>query len=1075
MLNIQQLDRWRSAQPGESAEVLWLNGMPGVGKSTISAFLVELLQQLYPDSVVLYFFCKNGDPKLMNTRNIVETFAHQLMEKVPQVRYDLMLLQGNGFSVEQSTIIQLVAKLLQEPVSKHVTDLFMIVDGLDECQVVPSKDGSPSSMVDFLNCLKEIPRSKLLVTSRRTPDISSVLSSYSTKCIGSAENAVDIGVYVENRIASSNLLSRGFSAMELNAVQYIQSRSDGIFLWAVLVMFEAERATSTKAFKKALENLPSGLDRVYETILERLSAEGYGECMREVLLWTLGAQRDLDVQELQTVVEAKLDDNFLDFSEFLQTHAGSLVQIVTERRRVRLLHDSLRDFITNSALCKTEFFVCPTSIQKYLAIACLRYLSNCERSTDFSRYAAQYWIEHLRRIDVGTVDDLDVLVELYKFLHDTGAVNWVREELNAPQWYDFRTTYIHHIVDWLFSWFQKIQIPEGSKRDAEVREWLSDVLASGMGSLHRCFRQAIGKCWFHGKLKEWHQIKRCFLTGIECHKVARDSNSENFDWDSWFVDVSAFWTSDRITVEEVLSFAHEFDYNDADGECVANVGVALQRDFPDDAIKYYELAIAKKPAEARYYVWLGECFEGKELVDDALRVYKEGMVRDLDGAADTSRMYWKLRGKSCSTRGDLDGAIEAYKTAISIDPSNAGINKGNYYESLGEIYVKKGDFESASEIYRIASKEDSDWRSHYWDAFAQMYKNDWKTKARVFLLAIENTTDKMLKTRYRSGWAGIGKDFLFHNDFTHAKLALEDALESDPDGRGYYLEPLGQTCLCIQEWDNAVRYYEALLKCESTGSAWTGLAMAYMGKERYDKTEECCQHVLEMQSNRPSTWAQQLLFEAYIAQGKYEAVRDICSLWRSSPNVSKWDNKDAEFLYDVGWFYEQDGDLLKAERNYELATGLYEDVCAENWKLMESEEAVWEHHGRFAYYLGLIYEKLKKLDKARSWLERAAWIYKLAVGDDNELTKEVIRSLDQLSSDGCQEDVLPWRVRKERARLSEFRSCWAVHARELAKETVRTDWQKQFKEDARQNALRQLANRNGAWRYLEQREQGYVI
>lgn len=1058
-MNMDELNVWRSSNPDDSAEVLWLNGMPGVGKSTMSAFLIDLLERLYPDSVVLYFFCKNGDAKLSHARNIVKTFAHQLITKTPKVRSRLMELEKNAFNVEKAPITQLVVQLLQEPVSNYVMDLFMIIDGLDECQ------GSSSnfSMLEFMVSLKDIPHAKLLVTSRRTPGMGLAMSSWRTKDIDCNENGQDIALYVRSRVMDSKTLAKGFEVMGIDPVQYIQSRAEGIFLWSVLVLFEAERATSTKAFKNALETLPSGLNRVYEAILERVDAEGHMKCIREVLLWTIGAQRDLDLQELQDAVENVLGDCFIDFPGFLQTHGGSLVQIVTDARsrtKVRLVHESLRDFITDPSLHTTEYFIQPNFVQRNLASKCLRYLGQIEYPASFGCYAAQFWIEHLRTMKTETASDVEIFTEVYEFLHGRGVENWVKEEVRAAECYDFTVTYVHHIVDWLFSWFQKVEIPNNL---GDANNWLRNVLETGMGSIHYCFSRAMGKVWLHGGLKEWSEIKRCFFNGIQCYKVSRESDMKQFNWESWFVNMSGFWTTDRLTVDEILSFAEESGYKDVNAACCANVGVALQRDFPYKAIEYYERAITIEPGNARFYLWLGNCYENEKRMDDALRTYKEGMVRGSDRDNESSRSYWKLYGKLCQKRGDLEHAIEAYKTAISIDPANAGINKGNYYESLAEVYIKRGYFESAAEVYRTAANKDPEWTCHYWDTFVGMYGKDTERQTMALLLAVENAANDTSRTRYRLQWTDIGKKFLIHNDFTRVKTILENALDKDAKGEEYYLEPLGQAYLCTQEWDNAVRCYDSL-KHHSSDSAWIGLAMAYMGEEKYEKVEECCRRVFP--SGRMTTWSQQLLFEAYIVQGKSKAAREFCATWSRQPKACKWDNTEAELLCDIGWFYDEDGDPLKAELSYELAAEIYREVCIENARLMEAEESVWETHGRNAYYLGLIYQRLKKLDQAKLWVEKAALIYGLTVGNDDSLTKEVLKTLGQLSDQGVPENVLPWRVRKERARLSEFRTCWAVRSPELAKPAT-TESPEQLRERIRMGALRDLANRDGQWRHLK--------
>src|ERR1700722_6659742 len=64
-----------------AAQTLWFTGLPGTGKSTISAYLCELLASQYPEDIILSFFCKRGTPGLTTAHRVVRTLCYQMTMK----------------------------------------------------------------------------------------------------------------------------------------------------------------------------------------------------------------------------------------------------------------------------------------------------------------------------------------------------------------------------------------------------------------------------------------------------------------------------------------------------------------------------------------------------------------------------------------------------------------------------------------------------------------------------------------------------------------------------------------------------------------------------------------------------------------------------------------------------------------------------------------------------------------------------------------------------------------------------------------------------------------------------------
>lgn len=75
-----QISQWLSST-SHSHRVLWLTANAGFGKSVLSAYIVEQLQQLYPTGVA-WFFCAHDQPRRRTLVDILRSWVHQLLQKV---------------------------------------------------------------------------------------------------------------------------------------------------------------------------------------------------------------------------------------------------------------------------------------------------------------------------------------------------------------------------------------------------------------------------------------------------------------------------------------------------------------------------------------------------------------------------------------------------------------------------------------------------------------------------------------------------------------------------------------------------------------------------------------------------------------------------------------------------------------------------------------------------------------------------------------------------------------------------------------------------------------------------------
>jgi tetratricopeptide (TPR) repeat protein len=412
-LQLEKFKDWRlSDKTGSTpASTFWINGFPGVGKSTISAYVCDLLVQQYPENPILYFFCKNGAPRLNTAHDIVRTMAYQLSETYPTYRRYLQTIQPIPRYQSSEKVIYLFEELIKKPLLQELrdSDIFIVLDGLDELETTSSSthDAIYNRKLDIevlLEHLVLLPRIKILVTSRSAPELMKILGeSGATHTITRGDNAQDITTYSETRVTKSPRLSRGFQEIEKDPIKYFADKSNGIFLWAAIVLDILERAVTIKEFSEALENPPSALNNLYDQVFTRAKASGNYGWIKEILNWTLVAQKPFTTEQMKKAVELSTGDKLFEIETLLRSECGSLLELIpvlgTEHGKeyeVHIGHETLQVYLTGTGSNDVLF----SKIEGHgkAALGCLRYLLGAESSEDcFHLYATEQWRWHMRK------------------------------------------------------------------------------------------------------------------------------------------------------------------------------------------------------------------------------------------------------------------------------------------------------------------------------------------------------------------------------------------------------------------------------------------------------------------------------------------------------------------------------------------------------------------------------------------------------------------------------------------------------------------------------------------------------
>lgn len=131
---LKAIDEWALNLDPSQPPIFWLNGLAGIGKTTIAHTVATMVDE--KDQLGGSFFFLRSDDQRKDARLVFPTLALQLSAVNPLVRKRLAeVLEDDPGCVNQSLVTQF-DKLLLTPISAISLSkpLILVLDALDECQ-----------------------------------------------------------------------------------------------------------------------------------------------------------------------------------------------------------------------------------------------------------------------------------------------------------------------------------------------------------------------------------------------------------------------------------------------------------------------------------------------------------------------------------------------------------------------------------------------------------------------------------------------------------------------------------------------------------------------------------------------------------------------------------------------------------------------------------------------------------------------------------------------------------------------------------------------------------------------------
>lgn len=168
-----------------TAPVYRMNGLAGIGKSTIARTVVEQAEE--EGMIVCGFFFARGDNELSSAGKVFPTLAYQLAQKLQPYMHKLENVVKADADVAYLEILKQFKKLIREPLNavENGRTVLFVLDALDECSDASKAKQLLSSLLSNMHAGSKPVR--VLITSRPEYHIRSVLRQYDSstyqKCI----------------------------------------------------------------------------------------------------------------------------------------------------------------------------------------------------------------------------------------------------------------------------------------------------------------------------------------------------------------------------------------------------------------------------------------------------------------------------------------------------------------------------------------------------------------------------------------------------------------------------------------------------------------------------------------------------------------------------------------------------------------------------------------------------------------------------------------------------------------------------------------------------------------------------
>jgi len=443
---LTEIASWVAGNDESLAPIYVLDGVAGIGKSTISKTVAERAAEI--NALGASFFFSRDEEKRKTAKSFFPAIAFQLAhyEEDFAKRIDAALLRNpnavaQGLPKQFSTMI---VEPLKEFFAATGNPILIVIDALDECE-----EGADTLLKILADAIQNMPRLKVFITTRPERHIRIVLDRYRhlkrfhLHDIEASVVQSDIRLYLEFHLSAEQVqhalpeLEQPWQPAKKD-MDMLVNMSGKLFIIASTItrfILDSWSPDPAKQLSCLLEDVShtdfsgskhtTAMDVFYMQILHSALPRNPGNS-NSLKNWfahyqlVVGTILVLQHPLPGHVLASLIDVSFTDINMAL-LHLHSLVAPTDDSNKTfRIHHKSFPDFVTSSLRCSSEFLIDTKKCHLRLGKQCLEIMNSClklnmcnlgltERYMDNSEiqhltencilqevaYACTYWATHL--------------------------------------------------------------------------------------------------------------------------------------------------------------------------------------------------------------------------------------------------------------------------------------------------------------------------------------------------------------------------------------------------------------------------------------------------------------------------------------------------------------------------------------------------------------------------------------------------------------------------------------------------------------------------------------------------------
>ena len=431
LMSHPDFENWASSN---GSPVLWLSGIPGSGKTILSYTIWSQIHEKITakEAALVLFISDEQNSARQGTLSaviILKTIIFQLLAAdqdtlLPIITAHIDKATTNIKNKTRKSIESLLYELFE---ATDLSQIVLMLDGLDEMIV-----GERELLLRYVLSLRDRSTKmsvnlKLFTSCRSYPDIKAHLSSYPTIDVNDY-NVNDIHQYATTASSALQLKYRISEQKSMDLLNYISSRSGGMFLYCRLMIYTLIHQPNRSKLESAAANLPQGLQAAYARIIRDIHnlEEQEKVIAISILQLLICCKSNVSVLHIERIVGIEAGDKGFDSDKFLLTTVEDLFGPLLEVRRgyLHFVHFSAKEFLETK---ECEIKIDKLSSHYNMALRNLVYLNfDCfdpalskQEITDliltgdylWVRYAQETWLEHA---SIGSQAELLDMTDLYR-------------------------------------------------------------------------------------------------------------------------------------------------------------------------------------------------------------------------------------------------------------------------------------------------------------------------------------------------------------------------------------------------------------------------------------------------------------------------------------------------------------------------------------------------------------------------------------------------------------------------------------------------------------------------------------